>query len=83
MITCMPRQIPKNGILFSLAYFIARILPSIPRIPNPPGTTIPSADLVAINKEEEEERGGGGRRRKRKRKRDEEEEEEMEGGRRR
>ena len=39
---CMPRHIPKNGILFSLAYFIAFILPCTPREPNPPGTRIPS-----------------------------------------
>ena len=37
----MPRQIPRNGILFSLANLIALILPSIPRFPNPPGTKIP------------------------------------------
>ena len=39
---CIPKQIPKNGTLFSLAYFIVWILPSIPLLPNPPGTTIPS-----------------------------------------
>jgi hypothetical protein len=38
----MPRQIPKNGILFSLAYFAAFILPSIPRSPNPGAIRIPS-----------------------------------------
>ena len=35
---CIPKHIPKNGILFSLAYFIVAILPSIPLFPNPPGT---------------------------------------------
>jgi len=40
---CNPKQIPKNGILFILAYLIASILPSIPRWPNPPGTKIPFA----------------------------------------
>ena len=39
---CIPKHIPKNGILFSLAYFIAVIFPSIPLFPNPPGTIIPS-----------------------------------------
>ena len=37
----MPRQSPKNGILFSLAYFIAASFPSMPRFPKPPGTIIP------------------------------------------
>ncbi len=40
---CIPRHIPKNGILFSLAYLTAQILPSMPRDPNPPGTSMPSA----------------------------------------
>ena len=39
---CKPRQMPRNGTLFSLAYFAVRILPSVPRSPNPPGTRIPS-----------------------------------------
>jgi len=26
----MPKQIPKKGILFNLAYFMAAILPSLP-----------------------------------------------------
>ncbi|VDO13769.1 unnamed protein product [Brugia timori] len=38
---CIPRQIPKNGILFSRAYLHTAIFPSTPRPPNPPGTTIP------------------------------------------
>ena len=38
---CIPRQRPRNGILFSLAYLMAVIFPSIPRSPNPPGTRIP------------------------------------------
>ena len=37
---CIPRQIPKKGIFFSLAYLIAIIIPSIPLEPKPPGTTI-------------------------------------------
>ena len=40
--SCMPKQIPKYGILFSRAYLIAKILPSEPLLPNPPGTSIPS-----------------------------------------
>ena len=40
---CIPRHIPRNGIPFSLAYFVARIFPSVPLCPNPPGTNIPSA----------------------------------------
>ena len=41
--TCIPKQIPKYGILFSRAHLAARIMPSIPRLPNPPGTKIPLA----------------------------------------
>ena len=40
---CIPKQIPKNGILFSLANFMHCILPSVPLFPNPPGIKIPSA----------------------------------------
>ena len=40
--TCIPKQIPKYGILFSRAYLAVRILPSTPREPKPPGTKIPS-----------------------------------------
>ena len=32
---------PRNGILFSLAYLIAEILPSVPLFPNPPGINKP------------------------------------------
>ena len=39
---CIPRQIPKNGILFSRKYFIVVIFPSIPRSPKPGATKIPS-----------------------------------------
>ena len=39
---CIPRQIPNSGTLFSRAYLIASIIPSIPLSPNPPGTMIPS-----------------------------------------
>src|SRR3990172_11252232 len=42
MATCMPRHIPKNGILFSLAYLIEVILPSTPLLPKPPGIRMPS-----------------------------------------
>ena len=38
----MPRQIPKNGILFSLTCLIADILPSTPLSPNPGATITPS-----------------------------------------
>ena len=39
---CNPRQIPKNGMLFSLANFEVNILPSAPLDPNPPGIRMPS-----------------------------------------
>ena len=39
---CNPRQRPRVGILFSRANFSAPNFPSIPRIPNPPGTQIAS-----------------------------------------
>ncbi len=42
-----PRQRPRKGMLFSRAYLIARILPSTPVLPNPPGTMIPSASSRA------------------------------------
>ena len=41
--TCIPRQIPRNGTPFSRANLAAAILPSIPRMPNPPGMRMPSA----------------------------------------
>jgi hypothetical protein len=41
----MPKQIPKNGILFSLAYLIASIFPSVPLFPKPPGIKIPETSL--------------------------------------
>ena len=40
-VSCIPKHSPRYGILFSLAYLIAQIIPSIPRSPNPPGTKIP------------------------------------------
>jgi hypothetical protein len=40
-----PRHIPKNGILFVLAYFTQAILPSVPRTPKPPGTIMPSTSF--------------------------------------
>ena len=39
---CIPRQMPKNGIPRSRAKRIASTLPSMPRSPNPPGTSMPS-----------------------------------------
>ena len=42
---CIPRQIPKNGILFSLTYLIAEIFPSTPLFPNPGATITPSIFL--------------------------------------
>jgi len=47
--TCMPRQIPRYGTLFSRAYWTAVILPSTPRRPKPPGTRMastPSSNAV-------------------------------------
>ena len=41
--TCMPRQIPRYGMPFSRANRAAAILPSMPRIPKPPGISTPSA----------------------------------------
>ena len=38
---CIPKQIPRKGILFSLAYFIAEIFPSVPLFPKPPGINNP------------------------------------------
>ena len=45
VIICIPRQIPKSGILFSLANFAAKILPSIPLSPKPGAISIPSIPL--------------------------------------
>ena len=39
---CKPRQIPRNGILFTLKCSIADIFPSIPLYPKPPGMITPS-----------------------------------------
>ena len=39
---CIPRQMPRYGIPCVLAYWQALILPSIPLLPKPPGTSIPS-----------------------------------------
>ena len=41
--TCIPRQMPRYGILRSRAIWAARILPSQPRPPKPPGIRMPSA----------------------------------------
>ena len=46
--SCIPKQIPKYGISFSRANLIAKILPSEPLLPNPPGTSIPS-DLDSLS----------------------------------
>jgi hypothetical protein len=40
---CMPKQMPRYGMLFSRAYFAARIFPWTPLSPKPPGTNTPSA----------------------------------------
>ena len=42
--TCMPRQMPRYGIRCSRATRHARILPSEPRDPKPPGTRTPSTE---------------------------------------
>ena len=52
--SCIPKQRPRNAILFSLAYLIALILPSIPLLPNPPGTIIPLTSLNISSNEEVE-----------------------------
>ncbi len=39
---CRPRQMPKKGIFRSRAWRTARILPSVPRTPKPPGTRMAS-----------------------------------------
>ena len=39
---CIPKQIPRKGTLFNLAYEIAMIFPSIPLSPNPGATISPS-----------------------------------------
>ena len=41
--TCIPKHIPKYGILFSLENLQARIIPSTPLSPKPPGTKTASA----------------------------------------
>lgn len=41
--SCIPRQMPRNGTLFSLAYLAASIFPCTPLFPKPPGTRMPSA----------------------------------------
>ena len=41
MDSCMPRQIPRNGMPWARAYRMAVIMPSMPRLPNPPGTRMP------------------------------------------
>lgn len=40
---CIPKQIPKYGTLFSLAYLAARTMPLTLRCPNPPGTKTQAA----------------------------------------
>ena len=44
---CIPRQMPKQGIRFSRAYWAAWIIPSMPRSPKPPGTMMPSTSAKA------------------------------------
>ena len=48
--TCMPRQIPRYGMPCSRATRQARILPSQPREPKPPGTSTPSARLELLDR---------------------------------
>ena len=45
---CIPKHIPKKGILFSLTYFIADIFPSIPLSPKPGATITPSIFLSLL-----------------------------------
>src|SRR5437868_4609657 len=37
-------SLPRNGTLFSRAYCVAKIFPSVPRFPKPPGITMPLQD---------------------------------------
>ena len=46
--TCMPRQMPKNGVPLSRAALIASTIPSTPRTPNPPGTSRPSNPAISV-----------------------------------
>ena len=39
--SCIPKHIPKNGIFICLANLIDIIFPSVPRLPKPPGISIP------------------------------------------
>mmetsp|Transcript_55573 Transcript_55573/g.176451 ORF Transcript_55573/g.176451 Transcript_55573/m.176451 type:complete len:341 (-) Transcript_55573:447-1469(-) len=48
-ITCIPKQMPRYGRPLSRAYLDARIFPSTPRSPNPPGTRMPSELLIAAH----------------------------------
>ena len=43
--SCIPRQIPRYGILFSRANFMACILPKTPLSPKPPATKMPSTSF--------------------------------------
>ena len=47
---CIPKHIPRKGILFSLANFIEFILPKTPLFPKPPGTNIPFKFLRTLLK---------------------------------
>ena len=47
--TCMPRQMPKKGLLFSLAYLQVAALPATPLPPKPPGTRMPSHSSIALH----------------------------------
>ena len=49
MATCIPRQRPRYGTLFSLAYFAAEIIPSTPREPNPAISPSSSFALSSFN----------------------------------
>lgn len=43
------RLTPRNGTWFSLANFVASIIPSVPREPNPPGTMTPDAFRISCH----------------------------------
>ena len=45
---CIPKHIPKNGMLFSRAYFEDKIFPSLPREPKPGKIKIPSTSLNCL-----------------------------------
>jgi hypothetical protein len=42
--TWKPRQMPRNGTRFDRAHAAALIMPSVPRLPKPPGMRMPVAE---------------------------------------